>query len=364
MAAIFKRNDRDGKPAKKWSYKFKNDRGKWVTKAGHRLKEKTERMAEADEDKARRIRNGEMAPVSASLLDDLIKDFEKHLEASDNTTKHVTLTVGRVKRIFNSCEFATLADLRSPAAMDRFNNFITTFTFSHGKKGSKRKASQTTLNHYRAAVKIFCHWAVTTRKMPDCVLLTLKISTVTDGRKRRAATEAELAKLLASTDKAEPSFDFTGSERAALYRVAVNTGFRVNELASLTPASFHFDAKAPYVYLAASNAKNRREARQPIHPSLVGPFKAFLRGLPINELIWPGTWVNKAASMIRVDLAAADVAEMDFHSLRTSYITNLARIGVHPKKAQQLARHSDINLTMKFYTNFETEELAAVVPAI
>lgn len=40
-----------------------------------------------------------------------------------------------------------------------------------------------------------------------------------------------------------------------------------------------------------------------------------------------------------------------FHSLRHSFGTMLAAAGVHPKTAQQLMRHSDINLTMSRYTH-------------
>jgi hypothetical protein len=39
----------------------------------------------------------------------------------------------------------------------------------------------------------------------------------------------------------------------------------------------------------------------------------------------------------------------------------LARAGVHPKTAQQLARHSDINLTMGVYTKLDLRELAEAV---
>ena len=40
----------------------------------------------------------------------------------------------------------------------------------------------------------------------------------------------------------------------------------------------------------------------------------------------------------------------DFHALRHTFITNLAESGVHPKLAQELARHSTITLTMDKYT--------------
>ena len=66
--------------------------------------------------------------------------------------------------------------------------------------------------------------------------------------------------------------------------------------------------------------------------------------------------------MIRPDLAAAEIEERDetgavadFHALRHSFITALAQGGVHPKTAQDLARHSDINLTMNTYTHTKLE---------
>jgi len=41
----------------------------------------------------------------------------------------------------------------------------------------------------------------------------------------------------------------------------------------------------------------------------------------------------------------------DFHALQHTFITNLARAGVAPKVAMDLARHSDINLTMSRYSH-------------
>ena len=49
---------------------------------------------------------------------------------------------------------------------------------------------------------------------------------------------------------------------------------------------------------------------------------------------------------------------MDFHSLRHTFISNLADSGVHPKVAQTLARHSTITLTMDRYTHANHEQLA------
>jgi len=78
-----------------------------------------------------------------------------------------------------------------------------------------------------------------------------------------------------------------------------------------------------------------------------------------------------AADMIRRDLERACVPYVDdagryadFHSLRKTFITNLARAGVSPKTAQLLARHSDINLTMNTYTMLGVLDQAAGVEAL
>ena len=51
----------------------------------------------------------------------------------------------------------------------------------------------------------------------------------------------------------------------------------------------------------------------------------------------------------------------DFHANRHTFITNLARAGVHPKLAQSMARHSDVNLTMGIYSHVEVAQQADAI---
>lgn len=58
---------------------------------------------------------------------------------------------------------------------------------------------------------------------------------------------------------------------------------------------------------------------------------------------------------------------LDFHCLRHTYITRLAKSGVHPKTAQARARHSTITLTMDAYTHsLRSDERSALdlLPAV
>ena len=64
-------------------------------------------------------------------------------------------------------------------------------------------------------------------------------------------------------------------------------------------------------------------------------------------------WAKRAVSLSTTEIPYVDDAGLftDFHALRHSYISLLTAGGVHPKIAQRLARHSDINLTMSRYSH-------------
>ena len=74
--------------------------------------------------------------------------------------------------------------------------------------------------------------------------------------------------------------------------------------------------------------------------------------------------------MIKADLTAAgvpyvkDSRVLDFHSLRVSYVTNLALGGVPLAVAQKLARHSDPRLTANVYTQLGLNELSRAVESL
>ncbi len=113
----------------------------------------------------------------------------------------------------------------------------------------------------------------------------------------------------------------------------------------------------------AAYSKRRRRDEQPIPARIVHELRHFLGKKEPGAFVWPGTWNEKAAKMLRADLKEAKVpyetasGVFDFHALRHYFVSNLSRGGVHPKMAQKLARHSDINLTMNTYTHVELEEL-------
>jgi hypothetical protein len=92
---------------------------------------------------------------------------------------------------------------------------------------------------------------------------------------------------------------------------------------------------------------------------------------PAGSPVWPGTWIEKPAKVLRRDLSAAGILYVvktidgprfaDFHALRHSYLSALAASGASVKELQKLARHSDPRLTLGIYTHARVESLGAAV---
>ena len=182
-----------------------------------------------------------------------------------------------------------------------------------------------------------------------------------------------------------------GRDRAMLYLMAGYSGLRASELASLTWESVDFRTDPPVVTIEAAYSKRRRKDVLPLHPDLALRLREWLAEgdrakdddsivLSIDNVsddkpkcLWPGRWaVNRhAAEMLRSDLQAAEIAYedesgkvFDFHALRHQFISMLAQSGVHPKTAQELARHSTITLTMDHYTHIGLHDLSAALESL
>jgi integrase len=179
-----------------------------------------------------------------------------------------------------------------------------------------------------------------------------------------------------------------------LYRVAVETGLRAGELASLTPSSFDLaDPDKAGVKVAAAYSKHRRDDVVPLRPDLAHAAATYIAARPTRGLLFQVP--HRTAEMLTTDLRRArawwiketpDRVErrdrrrssflatrddsgrvVDFHALRHTFITRLARSGIAPAVAKSLARHSTIVLTMDHYTHTLVEDERAALgrlPAI
>jgi integrase len=233
------------------------------------------------------------------------------------------------------------------------------------------------------------------RSPGDPLACPTRLNAEADIRKqRRDLAIDEAVRLLDATRRSRQEHrGLSGEDRYFLYAVAFQSGLRAGELASLTPASFVLDLDPPFIRVHAKRSKRRKRDEQPIPRELAEALRLCWAGKPADQPVWPGTWRERACLMIGKDLAAARqawVAEagtdaeerqrrersdylayedaegraLDFHATRHSFITLLVLSGVHPKTAQDLARHSTIDLTMNHYTHLRLHDHAAALEAL
>ena len=285
-------------------------------------------------------------------------NYRTYLESKDDTERHIKETTGQIKKVFDACGFKSIKDLD----LEKVRNYL--------KLRRTKGMSVERSNHYVRAVKGFSRWMEPKRVSRD-PFRELKTQNADRDRRlvRRALPFAKFERLVhAARDSEQVVCGLTGVARAMLYVVAAYTGWRANEMASLTPGSFDLEEKS--VTADAANTKNRKEAELPLHRGIVEQLRQWMKNCPNDSLLWPGTWAKNrhAAEMLRVDLAAAGIPYVDeagetfdFHALRGQFVTELDRAGVSLVKAQKLARHSTPNLTANLYTRLRRADLQAEV---
>lgn len=130
---------------------------------------------------------------------------------------------------------------------------------------------------------------------------------------------------------------------------------RRKEIASLTPRSFALAASPPTVTVEAACSKHRRKDVLPLHSELVSLLRDWLVGLAPDELLFPKLGKRRTWLMVKKDLERVGIAYetpegiADFHAAeRYTHITELLRNGASLPEAKELARHSDVKMTMKY----------------
>jgi integrase len=304
--------------------------------------------------------------AAAKALADHLADWSAALTAKGCSARHVELVTARAKKIIDGCGFTHHGDVSGSRVLAFLNDL-------RADTETKRGISAQTFNFYVQAVKQFCRWMVKDRRAVENPVAHLEgLNVRTDRRHyRRPLTVDELVALLDATYGGPVRYGMTGPDRAMLYRLAVETGLRAGELRSLTRASFDLDGDNPTVTVAAEYSKRRREDTLPLRPALANELRSFLAALTPAAAAFRIPRREYVPIMFRSDVEAAGIAYRDdnglvadFHSLRHTFISNLARGGVHPKVAQALARHSTITLTMDRYSHTLVEEQSQALAAL
>ena len=267
------------------------------------------------EKRAEKVRSGiisttedRMSEHQHTPLTEHLAEYIASLKAAGRAKSHYTGTKHLVQRVIDELTLRRLADIQAEA-VERWLGQQST-----GQPG-KTAMSARTRNSYLIALRSFCNWCVERDRLPFNSLAKLDRADERSDRRRerRALSEAELSRLLivarlrplaefgretikTPTDetatpqkrkraswklkplafdelntavevarerlKDNPTFlaqqERLGVERALAYKVAVTTGLRRGELASLTIGQLDIDSNFPHIVLKAADEKNRQ----------------------------------------------------------------------------------------------------------
>ena len=288
------------------------------------------------------------ANLGKPLLEHL-KDFCEGLAADKRKESYIKQTEANIHRILRNCRFKVWSDIDG-------NKVKTFLAKSRGPNGYGER----TYNAYLRAFKEFCSWLLREDRVAgsDPMKNHPLIKQTEFRKRRRALTLDEMHRLLEATEASQKRFNMGGYERSLVYRLALQTGTRAGEIKRLRKLSFDFDASPCTVHVEASDTKGKRPADLILMDETAATIKEFLTDKKPQDTVFAMPHSANTANMLKEDLAEAEIEytdasgrDCDFHSLRHTFITNLALAGVHPTVAQKLARHSSIELTMKYYTH-------------
>ena len=378
MASVFKRpSDVARGKLGKWTVSYRDQDGKQRTKIGYADKAETLKLAIRLETEAAKLRDGLLDPAEVKRnkhakipLTTHLVEFGKHLKDEGDSANYVHRVPIAVGRLLTLAGFTSIGEINAPAIRTALG------TMRHDQGKGPR-----TCNFDLSLLKVFVKWLSSHRLIEPAIALEISElkrykEKVDIRRVRRALTSDEVDRLLAVVEASPPvktsrkdrRFEekwMTGPERTALYRLALGTGFRVNELRSLRPSSFVLTGDDPHVKLAAEFEKNGQGTAQPITADLAAYLRPFVEGKPADRAPLGIFW--DMADFLRRDLKLAGIpfetgeGVVDFHALRHTFISRLAESGVHPKVAQVLARHSSITLTMDRYSHVNRVNLRAAL---
>jgi integrase len=350
------------KKGKIWYYRFTDSDGTKRERTGCPDRRATEEMARAAETGAAKIKAGliDTATIRRQtegrrLIGDHLGDWHRAMVAKGRTVKHADLSQNRATRVASLARATRLDDLQ-PAKIQ------------HALAALKDEGlSLESVNHHRACIRAFIRWARADGRLRDDPMLGVTgYNAKEDVRHaRRDLSDAELTQLIEGAYRGPESYGLSGTDRALAYRLALATGFRADEIRSLTPESFRLDAPYPRIVLRPADEKARRGVEQPCPAALADDLRRWLVGKAPGQPVLP--LHHETAKMIRKDLEAVGIAyeteegAFDFHALRGAFISRVERSGASVKTLQTLARHAKAETTLARYARASIMDVVGAV---
>lgn len=345
---------------KRWRYRYQDHRGRYVKGTGTDKKSETLRKARRLEIRAGEIRDGiRPAPKPSDETRDWQESVEAYLAwgaAAGGWKGHGWAKQHRVQKR-NTLDFWR-KELAAGHIQDVRLEHVEKVLRGLQAGGLAGK----TLQGYAEAIRSFCRWLCEPgrRWLAEDPLAALAAFNTKPKLPHRAFEPDELQRLFGLP---------LPRERALLYRVALETGYRQKELRALKVGDV--DAFGPSLPLAAEFTKNRTDARQPITPELLAELQWATKGQPATaRLLWCPVkkWLARTFGK---DLDAARITRelpgvkgrATFHSFRVNYVNAVIESGADLKTIMELARHGAASMSMETYAKPRSERLRTAAEA-
>lgn len=356
-------------------------------------------------------------PLTEHLEDYLTHLARKRIRGRKVSSLYCTNIRGRLERLVEGCRWRRLRDI----TRDRMERWL--------DDAEADGLAASTRNEYLISLSAFCNWAVKTDRLAKNPVVGIgKADRASDRRRvRRALTADEVARLLDAArrrpvaevgrkpvplpdkDKCGRSswtretltaenferchaeglkrlegdrnfhrrrrraeLEALGHQRALFYLLAVSTGLRWGELASLTVGQLHLSAvPAPHLSLDPEDTKNARGASIPLRADVAEELRCYLADRSLDRYDAKLFDTPPTIRVFDADIQAAGIPKrdardrvIDIHSLRHTFGTHLSASGVHPRTAMAAMRHSRMELTMNYYTDPTLLDVAGAVNAL
>lgn len=379
---------------RKWWIQYTDANGRVCRVAGFADKIATEQRAAQLERAVARCKAGIIdthdelhAQHLQQPLDAHVEAYRLHLQVMEVSAWHLRETLRRLNAILSGCNAHFLNDITA-THVERWLKLLT-----------DRGTAARTRNTYLSSLKAFLNWCVTSGRLAQNPLQTVRNANEQADirRRRRALTEDELQRLMKAARKrplieamtirrgknkgkllakirpeTRARLERLGHERALIYKILVLTGLRRGELASITWGQLELDHAVPAIHLYAGDAKNRRSEIIPLRRDLANDlrsWKSLQSDLHPSDKLF--TVPMRLVSILNLDLKAAGIPKVDargftfdVHAFRHTTATHLSKSGIAPRVAQSVMRHSDIKLTMQTYTDPRLLNVAEALDAL
>ena len=379
MASVFKRPG-----SKFWQLKY-TDRNGRVRKQSSRMTDKAaaSRRSHQLEVREREVRVGIVSPTAEAVEAASRTPIERHVEeyiaadrANGLAARRIQMKRSQLLRFIDRTGIRSIRQIDA-RAVESFMRSATQVGFPPASDGrfrgggelvarsEPRPVSPATANEIRATILSFLNWLVAERRLaalPFPARAVRKLNSALDRRKRRRALRPEGVELLLQAVDGQP--------RGDVYRLALLTGLRRSEIARLQWGDVVLDGAEPHLRLRAETTKAKREDEVPLHEEIVLLLRRLRSGASGgNGPVFPE--IPSTQQLYR-DLAAAGIQQVsgrkpvpnasgetvDFHSLRRTFGTDLARAGVAPLQMKRLMRHRDLRTTDAYYTDLRLSDQA------